>query len=67
MWEPRRLTTIWASIARYRDSFPYAPYSLRIFEIIEQIGLHMSDIHDAFISLYDIYVSLSLSVLSCCT
>jgi hypothetical protein len=21
MWEPRRLTTLWASTARYRDSF----------------------------------------------
>jgi hypothetical protein len=23
MWEPRRLTTIWASTARYRDSFTF--------------------------------------------
>jgi hypothetical protein len=23
MWEPRRLTTLWASTARYRDSFTF--------------------------------------------
>jgi hypothetical protein len=23
MWEPRRLTTLWASTACYRDSFPF--------------------------------------------
>jgi hypothetical protein len=26
MWEPRRLTTQWASMACYRDSIPFLPY-----------------------------------------
>jgi hypothetical protein len=26
MWEPRRLTTLWASTACYRDSFTFLPY-----------------------------------------
>jgi hypothetical protein len=27
MWEPRRLTTLWASTACYRDSFIFTAYS----------------------------------------
>jgi hypothetical protein len=30
MWEPRRLTTLWASTARYRDSFTFF---FRLFNI----------------------------------
>jgi hypothetical protein len=26
MWEPRRLTTLWASAVSYRDSFIFLPY-----------------------------------------
>jgi hypothetical protein len=26
MWEPQRLTTLWASMASYRDSFTFLPY-----------------------------------------
>jgi hypothetical protein len=26
MWEPRRLTTLWAFTASYRDSFTFLPY-----------------------------------------
>jgi hypothetical protein len=26
MWEPRRLTTVWASRAYYRDNFTLLPY-----------------------------------------
>jgi hypothetical protein len=26
MWEPRRLTTLWASMACYRDTFPFFIY-----------------------------------------
>jgi hypothetical protein len=28
MWQPRRLTTLWASTARYRDSFTFFHFSL---------------------------------------
>jgi hypothetical protein len=28
MWEPRRLTTLWASTAYYRDSFTFTFYKL---------------------------------------
>jgi hypothetical protein len=28
MWEPRRLSTFWASMACYRDSFTFYHYSL---------------------------------------
>jgi hypothetical protein len=37
MWEPRRLTTLWASTACYRDSFPlpllrmFSPYEVLVF------------------------------------
>jgi hypothetical protein len=39
MWQPRRLTTVWASTAYYRDSFtlPYLPCikEARIFILID--------------------------------
>jgi hypothetical protein len=34
MWEPRRLTTIWASKACYRDSFTFLPGSLNFVATI---------------------------------
>jgi hypothetical protein len=30
MWQPRRLTTLWAFRARYRDSFTFSPYKFRL-------------------------------------
>jgi hypothetical protein len=31
MWEPRRLTTLWASTAWHRDSFTFLPYKVGRF------------------------------------
>jgi hypothetical protein len=28
MWEPRRLTTLWASMVCYRDNFTFLPFVL---------------------------------------
>jgi hypothetical protein len=33
MWEPRRLTTLWASTACYRDSFIFLPFIIIIINV----------------------------------
>jgi hypothetical protein len=40
MWEPRRLTTVWASMACYRDSFTFYLY-LKTFKPREVTRKHM--------------------------
>jgi hypothetical protein len=39
MWQPRRLTTLWASTSRYKDSFAFIPMIVRsmAFEISADI------------------------------
>jgi hypothetical protein len=40
MWEPRRLTTLWASMACYRDSFTYYLMNRFMFAINEHNNVH---------------------------
>jgi hypothetical protein len=44
MWEPQRLTTLWASMACYRDSFTFAyqhipAHSTLYKSVIEKVSL----------------------------
>jgi hypothetical protein len=58
MWEPRRLTTLWASTACYRDSFTFTcKWKQSIFALIEGVGLtgvcrklHIEEVHNPYCS-----------------
>jgi hypothetical protein len=61
MWEPRRLTFLWASMASYRDSFPFFLY----------IGIHIiisllsSQISRAAVALFDLlrYITYTIWII----
>jgi hypothetical protein len=42
MWELRRLTTLWASMACYRDSFTFLPYEINFLVNLFHTLLHMA-------------------------
>jgi hypothetical protein len=44
MWDPRRLTTLWASAACYRDSFtlPYLTLPYLTFTVLVDLGRFFS-------------------------
>jgi hypothetical protein len=37
MWEPRRLTALWASTACYRDSFTFLPFGLHTEIVVKSL------------------------------
>jgi hypothetical protein len=45
MWEPRRLTTLWASTACYRDSFTYLLHGIFLQIFYEILRFKISYIH----------------------
>jgi hypothetical protein len=52
MWEPRRLTTLWASTACYRDSFTFYLISNKWFFLSRRICPVSSNFADSFPSIF---------------